>query len=132
MLTENDVVEAVAHHLRQAGWVVLQTRTTSQHGIDILAEKDGQKLAIEAKGGGSAKAGSARYGLHFTPNQKRTHVAVAILKALQTLCEGGCQVGIAVPNDTEHLRLISGVLPSLTLLKILVFLVGSDRTVRLA
>ena len=132
MLTENEVVEAVADHLRQSGWVVLQTRTTSQHGIDILAAKDGQRLAIEAKGGGSAKAGSARYGLHFTQNQKRTHVAVAILKALQTLCEESCQVGVAVPDDAEHSRLISTVLPALKLLNIQVFLVGADRTVRLA
>jgi Holliday junction resolvase-like predicted endonuclease len=58
MLTENDVVDAVARHLTSDGWNILQTRTTLQQGIDILAQKDNETLAIEAKGGGSAREGN--------------------------------------------------------------------------
>ena len=132
MLTENEIVEAVAAYLRKTGWEILHTKTTIQQGIDILAQKDGRKLAVEAKGGGSAKPGSARFGLHFTANQKRTHVAVALLKAMQTKCEESCEVGVALPDDLEHTRLISTVLPALVAMNICVFLVGSDRTVHLA
>ena len=50
MLTENDVVDAVANHLRADGWRVESTSSTNKRGHDILVTKDGVTLAIEAKG----------------------------------------------------------------------------------
>jgi hypothetical protein len=129
MLTENDVVDAVPKHLANDGWVVRQTRTTSQTGIDILAEKNAESLAIEAKGGGSARVGSARYGKEFTANQKRTHVAVALLTAAQVLSDGKHRAALALPEDTEHSRLIARILPTLRKLGIQVYFVRDDRTV---
>jgi Holliday junction resolvase-like predicted endonuclease len=132
MLTENDVVDAVARHLTNNGWTILQTRTTLQHGIDILAQKDGETLAIEAKGGGSARAGTARYGQHFTANQKRTHVAVAILTAMQVISDGKHRAAIALPDDPDHSRLVERVNPALKRLGVTVYLVGRDGRVQLA
>jgi HJR/Mrr/RecB family endonuclease len=84
MLTENDVIEVVVSHLKQGGWVILNTCSTGQHGVDILREQGGRRLAIEAKGGTSATMGTKRYGKPFTANQKRTLVAVAFLTAAQS------------------------------------------------
>jgi hypothetical protein len=132
MLTENDVVNAVACHLTNDGWSVLQTRTTLQQGIDILAQKNGETLAVEAKGGGSAREGTARYGQHFTANQKRTHVAVAILTAMQVLGDGKHRAAIALPDDPDHSRLIERVYPALKTLGVVVYLVAPDGKVRFA
>lgn len=132
MLTENDVVDAVARHLTNDGWTILQMRTTLQQGIDILAEKNGETLAIEAKGGGSAREGTARYGQHFTANQKRTHVAVATLTAIQVVSDGKHRAAIALPDDAEHSRLIKRVYPALKTLAVVVYLVGPDGNVHLA
>lgn len=45
MLTENDVVCAVARHLQEGGWCVVSTSSTAEHGYDILATKGGTTLA---------------------------------------------------------------------------------------
>jgi len=132
MLTENDVVEAVVVHLSTAGWTILQSRTTAQRGVDILAERNGESLAVEAKGGGSATAGTRRFGQHFTTNQKRSHVAVALLTAVQVLSEGKHRAGLAFPDDDGHSRLVTSILPILRSLDIHVFLVSPDRTVHTA
>jgi hypothetical protein len=126
VLTENDVIQAVVSHLKKGGWAILSTCSTGEHGVDILAEQGGQSLAIEAKGGTSATLGTKRYGKPFTANQKRTHVAVALLTAAQVASKGESSAGIAFPNDREHAKLITRILPALRVLKIHVFLVGED------
>lgn len=132
MLTENDVVDTVAQHLTKDGWTIRQKKTTAQHGIDILAEKNGELLAIEAKGSGSATIGTSRYGQEFTGNQKRSHVAVALLTAVQVVSDGKHRAALAFPDDSEHSRLIARILPTLKTLNIRVFFVRQDRTVYLA
>src|ERR1700727_2190606 len=111
MLTENDVVDAVARHLKTEGWTC-ETKTTIQRGIDILAERSGESLAIEAKGGGSARVGTARYGKEFDGKQKRSHVAVALLTAVQVLSDGKHRAALAFPDDIQHSRLISRIAPA--------------------
>ena len=91
-----------------------------------------RKIAIEAKGEGSARPESARYGQHFNANQKRSHVAVALLTAIQVVSDGKYKAGLAFPDDTEHARLITRILPTLNALGIRVFLVRPDRTVDFA
>jgi hypothetical protein len=130
MLTENDVVDAVARHLTAEGWTC-ETKTTIQRGIDILAERNGESLAIEAKGGGSARAGTARYGKGFNGNQKRTHVAVALLTAVQVINDGKHRAALAFPDDSQHSRLISKIASVLRRLDIAVYFVRTDRTVHL-
>src|SRR5579863_522530 len=105
MMTENHVVAAVVSHLENSGWDILSKRSTDQRGIDVLAERQGKKLAVEAKGGTSSKP-TKRYGKPFTANQKRSHVAVALLTAAQVVSEGQFSAGIALPNDREHIKLI--------------------------
>jgi Holliday junction resolvase-like predicted endonuclease len=126
MLTENDVIEAVVSHLKHRGWAILSTCSTGRHGIDILAEKGGKKLAVEAKGGTSATLATKRYGKPFTANQKRTHAAVALLTAAQVASDGEFSAGVAFPNDSEHIKLITRILPALRTLEIQVFLIGQD------
>ena len=129
MLTENDVVEAVARHLEEQGWQITDTSHTDQRGHDILARRDGIVLAVEAKGGTSSKRGTSRHGLPFNSGQKRSHVSVALYKAACVFSAGQYRPGIALPSDDGHRRLIEDILPALGALKVVVFQVAEDRTV---
>ena len=130
MLTENEVLDAVAEHLQKCGWQVVHTRNTHERGHDILAMKGETTLAIEAKGGTSSKPGTNRYGQEFSSDQKRAHVAVALFKAATVFSAGQYRPGIAVPSDDRHLTLIQAVGPALDALHVAVFRVDDDRTVR--
>jgi hypothetical protein len=87
-------------------------------------------LAVEAKGGSSSKPGTSRDGKPFTPNQKRSHVAVAVLTALRETSSGRYRTAIAFPNDPAHLRLIEKIWPVLQKLSIDVYFVAQDKSVR--
>jgi hypothetical protein len=130
-LTENEVVDAVAEHLRKTGWRNVITCNTTQQGIDVCAERDGITLAVEAKGGGSSKKGTARYGMPFDNGQKEKHVAVAVLTAMREASKGVNQAAIAVPDDATHVRLIGEISPALQRLNIVVYFVAPDKSVKL-
>jgi Holliday junction resolvase-like predicted endonuclease len=130
MLTENDVVDAVAEHLRKNGWHIERTRSTNERGHDILATKGETTLAVEVKGGKSSKPHTARYGKPFDSGQKRSHVAVALYKAATVFGAGQYRPGIALPSDDRHRKLIEAIRPALDVLHVAVFLADDDWTVR--
>jgi hypothetical protein len=130
-LTENDVVASVARFLERRGARVTQMLTTRQHGVDIKAIlANGAQLWVEAKGASSSKRGSKNYKTGFTKSQRRDHFANALLSALQMLThQESPRTGIAVPE--EHRYLVNPILPLLTKLGIIVFLVRFDESVEL-
>jgi Holliday junction resolvase-like predicted endonuclease len=129
MLTENEVITYLKKELENQGYENIKTVSTYQKGYDIVAEKDGKKLFIEAKGQTSSKQ-SNREGKEFTHSQKKTHVAMAVYKTMQTLKkEKDCQVGIALPKDKGHEGIIKRILPSLKKLDITVFWVDEGGNV---
>jgi hypothetical protein len=68
VLYEDDVVDAVCRYLEHNGYVIRQSLTSMQRGHDIIADKRGDPtwtLYVEAKGEGSSKATTARYGSSF-------------------------------------------------------------------
>ena len=63
-------------------------------------------------------------------HQKKNHVAMAVYKIMQTLNkEKDCQVGIALPGDEAHKRIIERIKPSLDLLNINVYFVNNNKKV---
>lgn len=134
MLTENDVVQAVAGHLEGEGYRIVSSLSTSQRGIDIVAEHPSTKkrLLVEAKGGTSSKEGTANYGNPFTSNQAKTHVSVAFYYAAmlrQKHSSEGAEVALAFPEDATHRALVEGISSALNLLGVSVFFVDSLRRV---
>ncbi|MCY4197232.1 MAG: hypothetical protein OXD33_10005 [Rhodobacteraceae bacterium] len=125
MLTENDVVEAVAGYLDGHGWIIIKTANTHPRGPDILATRDGTDLVIEAKGGTSSKRTSHR-DKPFTPSQMLSHVAKALDKAACPTGEGHCKPGIAVPTTDRHRNLAKDIFPALKSLGVVMFLVDED------
>lgn len=131
MLTENDVVAAVCVHLEARGWAILSRCDTGQRGIDVVAQRGDQRLLVEAKGGTSSKANTARFGKAFNTAQTSDHVANAVFTAMELASsEPQAIVAVALPNDSPHLRLVDGIEPMLERLGIGAFWVGEDRDVR--
>ena len=84
---------------------------------------------MEAKGAGSSKPGTARYGHLFTQAQVRVHVGEAVLTALAVASAGKAHAAIAFPGDPRHRSLVAPVRAALGQLGVKVFWVGEDGTV---
>lgn len=134
VLTENDVVDAVAAYLPSLGFTVQGTCTTLQTGIDVVAleKATGRRLRVEAKGGTSSKAHTARYSLGFNPGQVRSHVSRALYEAAVMLDQHpGDYVALALPDDPQHCARVDAIRAALDKLGIAGFFVAADRAVRL-
>jgi hypothetical protein len=121
MMTENDVVEAVCGELARRGWVIEGRSLTTEHGVDIVATRGSQTLHVEAKGEGSSKEGTARYGQVFTRNQVRSHIAVAVLTALQVVARGQARSAVAFPDNAHHRAVLGHAQEPLARLGVIVF-----------
>lgn len=132
MLTENDVVDAVSAFLKSKGFVIDQSLTTSQKGIDIVATHPTKgQCYIEAKGATSSKTGSSRHGKVFNNNQIKTHVGVALLKSFQTMQNHkNAEVAIALPNDPGHMQVINSIRDPIKRCGIKVYLVDDNLSVQ--
>lgn len=128
MLTENDVIEKLGAYLESKGYKIEQSLGTTEKGIDLIATHAKQTMYVEAKGETSASKTSSRYGKPFTHSQVRTHVAVAILTAMQTLNSvpsgGASIVAISLPDNAHHVEFINSISGVLNKLSIRVYLVG--------
>jgi len=135
MLTENQVIKAVCEFLEYNGWKIIQKALTTEKGHDIIANKNGSVLKIEAKGETSDHQGSARYGKPFDGAQCRDHVANAFYSAAAALQASGSYeliAGIALPLTRWHQALIEHIKLALNKLEIVVFWVDKDNRVTLA
>lgn len=132
VLTEDEVIDAVIAFLETDRWSILSRATAKQHGDDVVAVREGERLIIEAKGAGSSKPGTKRYGQEFTKGQVFDHVGKAILKALRVVSsrEGGAAV--AFPDNENHRTEVAKVENALKRLGIKVFWVSTDGKVKTA
>lgn len=134
MITENEVVEAVAKYLIFTGFKVKQKLLSSEKGDDIVAFCPKRKVYvhIEAKGETSAVKSSKRYGKPFNVSQVKDHVANAFYRAAKMLgnkTHMEILIGIALPDNTLHRETVNHIMPSLKILSIEVFWVNSDLSV---
>jgi hypothetical protein len=130
LLLEDDVVDAVAAYLQRTGWLIESTARAVQHGDDLVARRSEQVLIVEAKGEGSSKAHTARFGRPFTRGQVATHVAVATLRTLKVHSRGQALAGMAFPDNAHHRNEIDQMWTALSRLGIPIFWVAADRTVQ--
>ena len=130
MLTEDDVIDGVRDALVAEGWELVSRATASQHGDDLVMRRGDVSLVVEAKGAGSSKPGTARYGSPFDRGQVFDHVAKAILKALRVASAGDGKAGVAFPDNPDHRREVDQVHPALTSAGIVVFWVDDEGRVR--
>lgn len=134
MLNENDVVDAVCNHLEGVGYKVLQRCSTTDHGIDIVATHPSKKgrLLIEAKGGTSSRAGSARFDKGFS----RTQVFDRVAKGFYTTAcmyaangRAGDTAAMAYPDTPQFRDYLGRIRPVTESLGFFIFLVKPDHSV---
>ncbi|KSA11550.1 hypothetical protein I600_3874 [Maribacter dokdonensis DSW-8] len=130
MLTENEIVEKVADFLEIKGYNIKQFLQTNQRGIDIIAEKENEVLYVEAKGETSATKTTKRFGKPFDRNQVKSHISVALLATMKVISSkpngNNTKVGIALPDNDEHRKVIKKIIPALNQLDIILFWVTKD------
>ena len=136
MLTENDVVKAVASYLASKGYRVDSELSTVERGIDIDAVhlKTGKRLLVEAKGATSSKKGTSRFGKPFDRGQATVHVSRAlysVARLQQRHFDEGAKVAMAFPSDAQHRELVEAITLPLNALDIAVFFVRDDLSVLL-
>ncbi len=129
VLTEDEVIDAVQDFLVSKSWRIVRRATAVQRGDDLVAERDGERLVIEAKGAGSSKIGTARYGKTFNKGQVFDHVGKAVLKAMRVVSAGEDRAGIALPGDTAHRAEVAKIRLALDRVGIAVFWVDETHTV---
>lgn len=127
--SEDEVVHAVCSHLRTSGWGIQSFALAHQHGDDIVATRGAERLIVEAKGAGSSKNWSKRFGQPFTRSQVRTHVSVAVHRAMSVWSTGAAQPALAFPDDLHHHAMADPIHRVLMQLDIWVFWVGKDGSV---
>ena len=131
-MNENEVIDAVCSHLQREGWTITQRQHTTQQGVDVIARdpRTGRECYIEAKGGTSAREGSARFGKAFSSSQVLDHVSKAVFAAIQQRTEKPdremAEVAIAVPGDRNHRRYLEPVAQTLASAGIHVMLVSES------
>jgi hypothetical protein len=126
VLYEDDVVVAVVAYLRADGWEIESTALATQHGDDLVATRHGEHLVVEAKGEGSSKAHTSRYGKPFNQGQASTHIGVAVLRSLRVVSGGTSTAAIALPDVASHRREVDRVALALSKVGVLVFWVAQD------
>ena len=112
------------------GWAIESTCKGTDHGDDIVAIRGSNELRIEAKGEGSSKEYTPRYGFAFTRNQVKVHVASAFLRAAIMKQNNHCLVGIALPENSDHKEMIDRIREALNKLEIEIFWVSESLKVR--
>jgi hypothetical protein len=128
VLVEAYVVECTANELRRRGWAVTPVQTTATHGVDIVATRGDVRLHIEAKGAGSSRPGSSRYGKSFNSGQVDICVAKACHKALEAL-SAGYRAAVAFPDNAAFRARVRLVELALARLEVGVFWVSEDQSV---
>lgn len=130
ILTEDEVIDAVIALLQKEGWRIEARCTADECGDDIIATRDGERLVVEAKGAGSSKPHTNRYGREFSAGQVFDHVAKAILKALRVVATRKASAAVALPDNASHRKEVGHVLEALQQLGIAVFWVSADGSVK--
>jgi hypothetical protein len=126
MRYESKVIDAVQNHLKGLGWKINFVAYEGNRGDDIVAVKNGKELRIEAKGEGSSKPHTARFGKTFKRNQVKDHIANAFFRVAYIRESKKSLVGIALPDNLDHREMISRIENTIDDLGIILFWVSED------
>jgi hypothetical protein len=123
------VTEAVCMHLQGDQWEIVSRAMGRARGVDVVVERHGIRMEIEAKGAGSSDPTTRNYGHEFTRGNVFTHVGEAVLKALRVITVGQARAAIALPDNHNHRSEMGLVRGALQRLGVIVFWVHEDGTV---
>ena len=137
-MTEAQVQASVVAHLVSQGWSILRVAETRyrEQGIDVLAAKGDNMLAVEVKGQPSRQYADPRRAHETKPThpatQSRHWYAQALLKCLLTRDEHPhYEIAVALPDVVTYRNLYSRTRKSLQALAIRIMLVSPDSVVEM-
>ena len=129
---EGNVQEAMVHFLEATGWSISATADTAslQHGIDIVACKDGATLAVEVKGYPSttyARGSKKGQKKPTSPTLQAQHwLAEVLIKTLRTPHKyPEHKLAICLPDFPRYRTLLGEIRWALERLNVSVFLVDA-------
>lgn len=131
-MDENDVIFAVCAHLGKTGHRIHQRLSTTQQGIDVIAQhaETGQMVYVEAKGGTSSRADSNRYGRPYDSSQIFDRVAKGVFTVLQLRerypDQATASVVLALPDSDAFRKQVTTVASVLGKSGVQVLLVRED------
>jgi len=121
-LTEDQTVELLMEHLKASGWNIISYCLGQQRGYDIVAERNNQKLYVEAKGARAGDSSPTKKRKFFDSGQIKDHMGKAIVKSLETQNKyPNAKVAIAHPDDSLIRKVIGGIIPNINKLGIIHF-----------
>jgi len=134
---EGPVQSAVVAWLVSQGWSIVRVAHTSsrEHGVDVIARRDGAELGVEVKGypaetySTGDRAGQQRK--YHPASQARTYFGDALLAVLSMRdASADSEVALALPDVAGYRGLAERVGGSLLALRIRVLFVSRDGEVR--
>lgn len=134
LLFEDQVVDSVRNYLKDLGFKEETYSHAIQKGDDLVykSENGDERIYVEAKGATSSREGSNRYGEPFSKSQVKTHVAMALYRAIlmkENRYGKKVSVGIALPKNDVHEKIVAGIKETLSELCIELFWVSIDNSV---
>ena len=136
MIYEDFVIGSVARHLAERNYETLEQANVNKSGIDLIMKQrvTKERIFVEAKGQGSSKPKSNRYGQEFTESQVFDCVAKAVFKAMETqnredFTESDISC-VAFPLTEKFRRWQSKIRPKLAMMHIVTFWVEADGSVK--
>jgi hypothetical protein len=94
-----------------------------------VAVRGDERLVVEAKGAGSSKEGTRRFGQPFDVGQVKSHVGVAVLRALGVASDGRALSAVAFPDNEHHRRVAGKAARALARAGVGIFWVDDDHRV---
>jgi hypothetical protein len=132
---EGNVQSRMATHLAQTGWSIIRVADTAQRerGVDIIAERGGQRLLVEAKGWPSTTYARGERAGQPKPTQPALQATHWFAEGLATLIrrggEPGTRLALALPDMPRYRTLLGEVGWALERLDIRVYLVIAEGVV---
>jgi len=132
---EGRVQSRVVTHLAANGWSIVRVADTAQRerGVDILAERHGQRLMVEVKGWPSTTYARGELAGQPKPTQPTLQATHWFAEALSVLVrrggEPGAGLALALPDMPRYRTLLGEAGWALKRLDITVFLVTADGAV---
>lgn len=132
-MDENAVVNETCKRLAAQGYIILQRCSTSERGIDIIAEDSftGHQLLIEAKGGTSSKESSVSFGIPYNSNKVFHQVAMGVYKCIKLRAENPDRshygIMLAVPDSPLFRKYLEPVLAELKMIDVVAIFVTESK-----
>lgn len=134
---EGNVQSRVATRLAATGWSIIRVADTAQRerGVDIIAERDGQRLLVEVKGRPSSTYARGELAGQPKPTQPSTQAGVWFAEGLTTLMRRGIEprsrLAMALPDMPRYRNLLAEAGWALDRLDITVYLVAAAGAVEM-